>query len=350
MLRRRSPAAAIMVALCATLCGLSGCHTPQVNVHTSGRITAEIPPTQTYGPVQPMTLPYQGTGAGWRIAIIDVDGVLLNTDMTGLASLGENPVALFRERLDAAAADPCVAAVVVRINSPGGGVTACDIMRHDLFAYRERTHRPVVACLMDVGAGGAYYLATAADQIVAHPTTVTGGIGVILNLYNLQDAMMQFNVLGLPVKAGENIDLGTPIGPIPEEGRLILQQMADEFHGRFRDGVLAMRPQIGPQRDEVFDGRIFTAMQARERGLVDTVGYVDDAVQMARQMAGQPAAEVVFYHRANDRARSVYAITPNVPLQTAMLPLSIPGFDRSRLPTFLYLWQPDPTLEKWGGH
>ncbi len=108
---------------------------------------------------------------GPAIAVIDVDGILLNMDMTGPASAGENPVSLFRERLDAAAADPCTRAVVVRINSPGGGVTASDIMRHDLEQFKNNTRFPVVACLMDIGAGGGYYVATAADQIVAHPTT-----------------------------------------------------------------------------------------------------------------------------------------------------------------------------------
>ncbi len=131
--------------------------------------------------------------------------------MSGPASAGENPVSLFRERLDAAAADPCTRAVVVRINSPGGGVTASDIMRHDLERFKENTRMPVIACLMDIGASGGYYLATAADQIVAHPTTVTGGIGVILNLYNLAGVEEKYDIGYIPIKSplGGNIDSGT---------------------------------------------------------------------------------------------------------------------------------------------
>src|SRR5262249_57779192 len=134
--------------------------------------------------------------------VVDVDGLLLNFDFTGPYSLGETPVALFHERLEAVAADPAVGAVVVRLNSPGGSVTASDIMRRELQRFRERTHKPVVVCLMDLGAGGGYYLATAADLIVAHPTTVTGGIGVILNLYNLRELMNQYNVVPQSIKAG----------------------------------------------------------------------------------------------------------------------------------------------------
>ncbi len=327
----------------------AGCHGKPIRVEAGGRITADMPPTHAFGPVAPMVV--EGPcDVDWpRVAVIDVDGVLLNMDMTGFYSMGENPVGLFRERLDAAASDPRVRAVVVRINSPGGGVTACDIMWRDLNAFKARTGLPVVACLMDVGSGGAYYLANAADQIMAHPTTVTGGIGVVLNLYNLQDAMAQFNVIGLPVKSGENIDIGTPIAPQQEESRAILQTMADEFHTRFKNMVSNSRPGVDPLRTEVFDGRIFSAQQALDNGLIDGIGYLDDAVIMAREMAGTPCAQVVFYHRCNDRARSPYAITPNVPLQSALLPLSIPGLERSKLPTFLYLWQPDPTLERWGG-
>ena len=79
---------------------------------------------------------------------------------------------------------------------------------------------------------------------MAHPTTVTGGIGVILNLYNLEDAMAKFNIVGMPIKAGENVDLGTPIKPQSEESRDILQRMADEFHERFRKIVIKQRPQL----------------------------------------------------------------------------------------------------------
>ena len=96
-------------------------------------------------------------------------GCSSNTDATGLGSWGENPVSVFRERLDSIECDPRVARVVIRINTPGGSVTATDIMWRDLNAFRRRTGLPVVACMMDVAAGGGYYLATAANLIVAHP-------------------------------------------------------------------------------------------------------------------------------------------------------------------------------------
>jgi protease IV len=258
-------------------------------------------------------------------------------------------VALFRERLDAIEHDRCVRAVVLRIHTPGGGVTATDIMWRDLQAFKSRTCLPVVACLMDVAAGGGYYLATGADCIIAHPTSVTGAIGCILNVYNLQDLMAQFNIVGVPIKSGKNVDLGTPAKALDPEGRKLLQNMADEFHQRFKNIVMSRRPQVDPQNGTTFDGRVFTASQALALRLIDQIGYFDDAVQLANGMAHLNYSEVVFYHRKGDPAFSPYAATPNVPLQDKLLPVNIPGIERSRLPSFLYLWQIEPSEERING-
>jgi protease-4 len=314
------------------------------------KVTTTIPPVSDQSPITPTVMLCEPAGQCLpRVAILDVDGMLLNSDMVGLGSHGENPVSLFRERLDAVAADPNVVVVVVRINSPGGGVTATDIMWHDLRSFKRQTQLPVLACVLDAGAGGAYYLATAADQIVVHPTSIVGGIGVILNLYNLQDTMAQFNITAEPIKAGKRIDNGSPVAALDEDGRKLLQSMADSFQQRFRRIVIEARNKVDPNDATNFDGRVFTAQDALQRGLVDHIGYLNDAIDEAAQISGCQKVNVAFYHRPSDRAQSLYASTPNVPLQGGLFPLSLPGLDRSRMPTFLYLWQLDPTLEKLGG-
>lgn len=336
MLSRR----AMLLWLAAGTLGCKG-----VCLQTSSKVQMNYPPT---GPVMRQTV-QRGpcSPSGPRIAILEVDGLLMNVDLPGLIEQAENPVGLFREKLDRIRSEGGIRAVVLRINSPGGGVTASDIMRHELARFREQTQIPVVTCILDVGAGGGYYLATATDQIVAHPTSLVGGIGVILNLYNLQDAMAQFNVIPAPVKSGERIDLGSPVAGLDDVSRQLLQQMADEFHARFKQIVLDSRPQLAAGQKEIFDGRVFTAGQAHRLGLIDTIGYLDDAINIARELGGCPQAEVVMYHRASDRAFSPYAtsIAPS-PIPSGLVPLSIPGLDRSRMPTFLYLWQSDPTIEK----
>ena len=320
--------------------------TGNMNVTATGDMKAQLAPTPKLTPVTATGLPHRPIDPNAaKIAIVDVDGLILNNDATGLGSWGENPVSAFRERLDAMEIDPCVRAVVVRINTPGGSVTATDIMWRDLTAFKHRKCVPVVACIMDVGAGGGYYLSAAADRIVAHPTSVTGGIGCILNVYNLQDLMGQFNILGIPVKSGANIDLGSPIKELSAEKRKLLQDMTDEFHGRFREVVTKARPEIDAAKETTFDGRVFTARQACELHLIDQVGYLDNAVATARKMAGIDYANVVFYRRKDDPALSPYSITPNTPLQKGLFPINVPGLDRAKLPTFLYLWQMEPSVE-----
>jgi protease-4 len=314
------------------------------------KATAELDPKNNAPPLQEMPVGGQACGGGGaKVAVLDVDGLLLNQNLTGPYSTGENPVDLFREKLDRAAADPCVCAVVVRINSPGGAVTAADVMWRDLQQFRSRTHRPVVACLMDLGTSGAYYLATASDAIVAHPTTVTGGIGVVMNIYNIEDALNAFNIRMQSVKAGPRIDTGNIVKNLDPESKRILQRMADQLHERFKEVVSRQRPSVNLADGTITDGRVFSAQDALGRGLIDHIGYLDDAIESARQMAGQPDARAVLFHRCNDVARTAYATTPNVPMQGSWIPFSIPGAERYRLPTFLYLWQPDPTLLRLSG-
>ena len=279
---------------------------------------------------------------GPKVAVIDVDGLLVNKNIGGFGSMGENPVALFREKLDAIRADPDVSALVLRINSSGGGVTASDMMTRDLQTLKSERQLPVVACLMDVGTGGAYYLAAAADQIVAHPTSVVGGIGVILNVYYMEDALMNFGVVSIPIKSGDRIDVASPVRVMESEERDMLQQMSDRLHGRFIDHVSAAR---GVTDQQLFDGRVWTGDQAESLKLVDQVGYLDDAVDIAKSLAGlTEAASLVMLRRDNDRAYTLFDVTPNTPTMSSIIPLNIPGLDRSRLPTFLYLWQPDPSI------
>jgi protease-4 len=330
---------------------VSGClHPIKAVLRVDGPIFGDMAHNNNDRPIVAMPVEHAGGGCrGVHVAIIDVDGLLLNANLTGPYSSGDNPVDLFREKLDAAIADPCCAALVVRINSPGGSVTATDMMWRELQCFRERTGRPVVACLMDLACGGAYYLATASDLIIAHPTTVTGGVGVVLNLYNFRDALGTISLVDQSIKAGPNIDLGSALKPLPPEAEKLLQEMADELHGRFRALVHGRRTGSIPIDDTALDGRVFLASKALERGLVDRVGYLADAIAAGRELAGQPQAGAVLLHRAGDVARTPYATTPNVPIQASLLPFSVPGLERSKLPTFLYLWQPDPTLERLSG-
>jgi len=310
----------------------------------SAKVNATMNSLPDLGPLLEVALPPHGPlPARCKVALIDVDGLLLNTDLVGPYSMGENPVAMFQEKLLAAGSDQAVKGVVLRINSPGGGAAATEIMWRALVDFRRQTGKPVVACILDEGAGGGYYLASACDQVVAIPSSVIGGIGVVLNLYYMELAMEQWNVFGNPIKSGERIDMGTPIRKMTAEEKKLLNAMATEYHTNFKQAVLSNRPQI--QSDSpVFDGRIMSTSTARDAGLIDGVGFLPDAIERVKQIIKVEGATVVAYRRPESPARSLYATVPNRPAQGVSVPASIPGLDRSKLPLFLYLWQADPTL------
>lgn len=287
------------------------------------------------------TMPVQ-SGTSGCIALIDVDGMLINQNITGLGSMGENPIDLFREKLDQVQRHGGIRAVLLRINSYGGGVTASDIMRRELVAFKERSGIPVVAILMDVSTGGAYYLATAADRIVAHPTTLLGGFGVIFNIPDASELMAQLNLFQQNIKSGDKVDIGTNERETAEEEIEILKEIADQYAKRFKEVVVSRNAAIDSD-SQIFDGRVFTGQTAAKLGLIDAVGYVDDAIAEARGFVGNPNAGVIMLHRPQDKARTPYAVTPNQPYDAIGLP-NIPGLSRSRMPTFLYMWQPDPSL------
>jgi len=284
-----------------------------------------------------------------RVALVDLDGLILNQNLTGLSSVGENPVSAFREKLEAAAADPRVRALVIRIHSPGGGVAATDIIAEEMRRFRVTTGKPIVASLMDVATGGAYYLAVGADRVMALPTCITGGVGALVNHANLQDAMAQLNVRVEPIKAGNLIDMGTVTEALSDDARALFQEMANGFRDRFAARVAQCRPGMtAADRKVIEDGRIVAAPRALQLHMVDSLGYVEDAIVEAERLAGFRGSEVVLFQRAGHPTRSIYAIVPNVPIQNDMIPFSYPGLERSKLPTFLYLWQPDPTISKIG--
>ena len=312
----------------------------------------ETPPAKMEGPLYEMPVIREGDRRQ-KIALIDIDGVLINANHVGIYSAGENPVDIFRERLDAIEQDGCFKAVILRINSPGGSVTASDMMDRDLAVFKQKTGLPVVACIMDVGAGGAYLLASGADRIVAHPTSITGGLGVIINIYDMSTTL-ENAVQNISIQVGKNIELGSAfphigdndkIADFRERQRAILEPMAHELHHRLVNNITSRRAIVKGPDEDPFDGRIYSTSQAQQTGLVDQSGYIDDAICAARELSGCKRGCVVMLHRKGDKARTPYAITPNEPVSATVFP-SLPGLDRDRVPQFLYIWQPDATLAR----
>ena len=279
-----------------------------------------------------------------KILLLDVSGVLSDEAVTPVLTLGSPPARVpllvrIREELKKAQDDSAVRALVVRINSPGGTVTASDIVFRELELFRQRTKIPVVAALMDVAASGGYYVALAADTIMAHPTTVTGSIGTIMVNVNAEGLMQKIGVAATTIKSGEHKDMGSPFRPLTDEERKILQSVIDDLHRQFVAKVVERRRLAADAARRLADGRVFTAEQALAHGLIDRLGYMPDALALARQAAGVSEARVIVYRRPRQYRATYYARadSPGTGIESSvsqLAALAAPG------PRFLYLWWP----------
>jgi len=278
-----------------------------------------------------------------KIAIVDVDGVIRNgrdTSLTGVA--GENPVSLFREKLDRAARDNRVKAVLVRINSPGGTVTGSELMYTELCRFREQTKKPAYACMMDLGASGGYYLACGAERIFAHPTTITGSIGVIMMLPELTGTMRKLGVEAHIFKSGAMKDAGSLFREMNDADRALFEKLTSEMYQRFFDTVQRERG-IAPERlRELADGRVYLGPDAKANGLVDEVGTIQDAIVALKDAAGLAKKKVlvVEYSRPLAHRPNVYAQTGAAPAQVNLINVELPMWLRGDAPQFLYFWAP----------
>lgn len=280
-----------------------------------------------------------GTGDA-KVLMIELSGLISAQSDGGLIEQ-PNLVARLKEELALAAKDPEIAAIVLRINSPGGTVTASDIMWHEVKQLKEKRKIPVIASIMDVGASGGYYVAAAADKIVVHPSTVTGSIGVIMLTMNANGLMEKIGLHAQAVTSGPKKDMGSPFRPMTEEERAIFQAVIDSFYDRFLTVVKEGRPNLSAdQVRKLADGRIYSGEQAKAFGLVDAVGYLDDAIDMAKQQAGVKEARLVIYRRAGEYRPNIYARLLQPAPGLSALNFDLMGLVRSGTPQFMYLWMP----------
>jgi len=225
----------------------------------------------------------EGFVLGPRVAVVELEGVITDT--------GDLIRDLRRHR-----ENPLVKAVVIRINSPGGVVAPTQELHTALQRVRE-AGKPVVASLGAVAASGGYYVAVAADRIYANPGTLTGSIGVIMQLANLESLFKKVGVEWVVVKAGQFKDIGNIARPMTAEERRVLQALLDDVHGQFIAAVVDGRKLDRTEVKTIADGRIFSGAQAKANRMVDELGGFEDAINGAAMLAGLPAPPAVIMPR-----------------------------------------------------
>jgi len=223
-----------------------------------------------------------------KIAILTIQGVI-----------DDRQAELFRRQIERAGVDDTVKALMVRIISPGGGVASSDQIHYFITRYKEQTGKPVLAFMQNMAASGGYYAAVACDQIIAEPTVITGSIGVIMNHLVIKDLLEEkLGINPVTIKSGKRKDWPSMFNETTdEEKQYLMDRILMPAYDRFVDLVAEGRSEVLTEMEvmALADGSIFTAPEALDKKLIDKIGYIDEAVAMAQEMAGISNAAVVQY-------------------------------------------------------
>jgi len=219
---------------------------------------------------------------GEKIGVVEVKGAIVSS--------GE-----IIQRIIHLREDNSIKAVVLRVDSPGGGVGPSQEIYTEVQKLSEK--KPVVVSMGSVAASGGYYIAVPAQQIVANPGTITGSIGVIMEFTNFQELLQKIGLKSQVVKSGEHKDIGSPVRPMTSADRQILQSLIDDVHSQFVLAVAQGRNLPLEKAGLLADGRIYTGKQALEAGLVDELGNMQDAIDIAAHLAGIDGKPRVVYPR-----------------------------------------------------
>lgn len=304
------------------------------------------------GPVKLSRIePAKGFWTTDQILVLDIAGVISIQDVGG-GFLGFTPgmVVALKDRIEAAKENRHIKAIILRVDSPGGGVTASDVIYQEILDLKKELGVPVVAMMEDVAASGGLYVSMAADEIYAFPTAITGSIGVITILPSFEELGEKIGVEMRVIKSGANKDLGSPWRKLTDEERHIFQDMIDRMYGRFTGVIMAARGKKGLTKEKLAtfaDGRVLDATHASELGLIDGVCYMDDVIEKTRKLAGIEDAEIVSYEYPYTYRGNIYATAaPPQPMMQGNMEINLlklgTGFDAAlpRDTRFMYLWLP----------
>ncbi|MGD8992201.1 MAG: signal peptide peptidase SppA [Desulfobacterales bacterium] len=308
---------------------LIGCQGPRIRLFPSAE-----------DPLQEFTL--EGDAIG-KVLVVHIRGTISDVPRRQIVSTRPSMVQEVVSQLRKAENDSEIKALLIKVNSSGGSATASDILYNEIIAFKEKTGAKVVVAMMDVAASGGYYISLPADFILAHPTSITGSVGVLFIRPDLSGLIDKIGV-GVEVsKTGKNKDMGSPFRQATAEEKEIVQNMIDRLGQRFLDRIARHRRIDSRDLKEISTARIFLADDALRLGMIDRVGYIREAVSQAKKMAELPQnAKVVVYRRTEFADDNLYNTSTS---QYEGRGLSLVSLDLSASLTsyqagFYYLWQP----------
>ena len=221
-------------------------------------------------------------------------------------------------------------------------MVASELMYDEVRYFKTKTGKPVIALMMDVAASGGYYIACACDEIVAQPSTVTGSIGVIMQLFDVSDTMAKIGVKSEAITSGTMKDSGSPFRQMMPEERALFQDIVDDMYERFVKVVSAGRPNLDEEQVRTLaDGRVYTASQAKQVGLIDDIRTMRETIKHLKVRIGADKIRLVTYHRPADYKPNYYASAPRQnSADVNLLKLDLSDWAHLGTPRFMYLWQP----------
>ncbi len=277
-----------------------------------------------------------------KILRISVNGILLDQESSGgfFGQPRESIVDAVLNRLQQATDDQEIKAIILEVNSPGGGITESDRIHRAIVDFKQ--NRPgvkIVVLMKNVAASGGYYISAPADYIMAHQTTITGSIGVISQFFNFEKLFEKIGVKTTVIKSKELKDIGSPYRPMSEKEQVLFKKIIDEMYARFID-VIAEGRQGKLSREEILDlatGMIYTGRQALKLKLVDGLGYWSDALDQAKTLAKVRNARVIEYSRQPLSFFQLLTASRQLPPPQIQLP-SYADLLEGKVPKFMYLW------------
>ncbi|GAB6097648.1 signal peptide peptidase SppA [Desulfatiferula olefinivorans] len=310
-----------LMLACLIVC-LAGCFSPQVRLFSDGT-----------DPLREFTVEGKGDD---KILIVSIRGMISDQPDQGMLRHRPGLVSEVLAQLKKAESDPDIKALILKVDSPGGTVTASDILYHEIKGFKARRSIPVVVSFMNMGTSGAYYLALPADRIMAHPTAVTGSVGVIYMRPKIHKLMEKIGV-GMAVNtSGPSKDLGSPFKAATEEEDRYFQSIIDTLAARFHRLVAEHRKPTDDAMARIRTAAVFLPEEALSLKLIDGIGYLGDTVRAAQELAGIQTARVITYRRDKVADDTLYSSAGAEPPPVSPLTLSIPGL--GGLPTgFHYL-------------
>jgi protease-4 len=307
----------------------------------TGCAFVKIPLYPSLQPLEETVLQGQGQK---KILLLDISGTISEKKSEGLGFTQKTSlVDRVREELQKAEGDSYLVGTIIKINSPGGSVTATDIIYHELVKFKKKTGMKIFACMTGMATSGGYYIASGADEIVAHPTAITGGIGVIAMKFNVEKLLSKVGIQGETIKSADKKDIWTPLRPSTPEETQIIQTIIDTLHERFVDVVHSGRGSrlSRGEIERLADGRVFTADQALEVKLVDRVGYLDEVVEEMKRSLDLKEAKVITYYRPGSYRGTIYSGLPDTSNnEINLISINGNGLDSLSGIRFMYLWSP----------